>query len=349
MSYATKAAILATLLASMSMLFSQCGEQQKGSNSYSGLNANSKTMDIPIAFSPDPGLALGLVSDSSGLELVAATSYSMSLAGCSSALTGTVTASTVKVIVGDSNCLLKLSSFVTSGNTYVPKTGSGFTTWLAGDTATFVNQSNANDLYAVKVVSQLTQAQVSSSDVVSYSFYQANAGASQSVAQSLVSQAQSVGMSGEEAPNYVLSTNGSPASTGSVAPMVFSGVNSSGAGQFVFNLYCAVAMGTSGKCGVSTSDTGALTQTSIKYKLISDSYGVSTGSTLSLTQLGTIMASGTTTVTSANALTDNNKGFATATLTGPGPLSSNPNMILILTGGNSYTYFSIQVSGVSNN
>jgi len=321
-------------------------------------------VEIPVNFRPDASLAvaansnlkltdnnsnsLGLVGG--GLDLVSATSYNMALAGCGSSLTGTVTSTSVKVYSGDKSCLLKLNSFVYNTNTYIPKTGSTFTTWLANDTATFVNQSNANDTFLVKVNNQFTQSGVSSGDTVAYGFYQENAGATQTLNSSAFTQSQSVAMSGTEAPNFVLSTNGSPAATGSVAPMVFSGLNTSGAGQFVFNLYCSYAMGTTGSCALSSSDTGAIPLTSITYKLVGDTYGVSTGTVLTISQLQTIMSSGTSSInTSTDVLSDNNKGFKTSTLTGPGPIGSNPNMILVLSSGASFTYFSIQLQGVSNN
>ena len=343
-----------------SIFLSECGQQGGVAPQPQGPNV----VEIPVSFQVDPTLAIAAsalkltenkTGDNAlglfyGLELVAATSYSMSLASCTSTLTGTVTTSSVKVYIGDKSCLLKLSSFIYNTNTYVPKSGSGFTTWLANDTATFVNQSNANDLFLVKVNNQLTQAGVATDDTVSYGFYQEVTGATQSIGSSSLTQSQSVAVGGTEAPNFVLSTNGSPASTGSVAPFIFSGLNSSGAGQFVFNLYCSYAMGSSGNCGLSGSDAGALALSSITYKLVGDSYNVSTGTVLTIAQLQNIMASGTSSINlSTDILSDNNKGFKTSTLTGPGAIASNPNMILVLSSGPSYTYFSIQLQGVSNN
>jgi hypothetical protein len=322
-----------------------CGSRNGGE--MPATDPNRETYEIPISFMPD-------YSSSYGLELAAsataAASYVMNLSGCKSGLSGNVTTSTVKLYVGDSGCLIKLSSFVFNGNTYVPKTNFGFSTWLATDVGTFVNQSNASDVFSVKVLSQLTQSLVSSSDVVGYSFYQTIKGAAQTVGQSITSQSQSLAVSGMEAPNFVLSTNGNPSSTGSVAPVVFSGVDSNGYPQMVFNLYCAYAMGTSGACGLSSSDTGAIPLSAITYKLVGDSYGVNTGTSLTATQLASIMSSGTSTInTSTDVLSDNNKGFKTSTLTGPGVLQSNPNLLLVLSDGNSYTYFSVQVSVISNN
>jgi len=358
------------VLLSASIVFSACGQQGGGTSSMNAASSQQEgeSISVPVSFQSDPSLALALAAPSLGLvegqastdktplnvfyglELTAAVSYSMSLTGCKSALTGTVTTSAVKVFVGDSSCLVKLSSFNYNGNTYNPKSGAGFTTWLANDLATFVNSGNANDTFVVKVNNQLTQAGVVSGDTVSYGFYQLNTGAAQAVGPTLLSQAQSVSVSGDEAPNFIFSTNGSPVATGSVAPVVFNGVNSSGAGQFVFNLYCSSAMGATGKCGLSSSDTGAVPLTSIAYKLIADTYSVNSGTALTVAQLQTIMASGTSTInTSTDVLSDNNKGFKTSTLVGPGAINSYPNMILVLSNGTSYTYFSIQIQTVSNN
>jgi len=332
---------------SAGFLLSACGAKSGGE--MPATDPNKETVDIPISFMPDTygasetGLALAA-------SATAASSYVMNLSGCKSGLSGNITTSTVKLYVGDSSCIIKLSSFLYNGNTYLPKTSFGFSTWLASDVATFVNQSNASDIFSVKVLSQLTQSLISSSDVVGYSFYQTISGATQSVAQSITSQSQSLAVSGMEAPNFVLSTNGSPAATGSVAPVVFSGVDSNGYPQLVFKLYCSYAMGSSGACGLSSSDTGAIPLTAITYKLVGDSYGVNTGTSLTSTQLASIMSSGTSTInTSTDVLSDNNKGFKTSTLVGPGPLQTNPNLILVLSDGNSYTYFSVQFSVISNN
>lgn len=350
--------VFISIILSLMLMVASCGQKGGQGEDYSDYAAKAM-IEIPIVFSKqneNQGFNLAAPSNESplslfyGLDLTAAGSYVMTLSGCQSGLSGTVTTSTVKVYVGDSNCVLKLSSFVYNGNTYTPKLNLGFTTWLANDTSTFANTNNANDIFYVKVNSQLTQSLVSSNDTVSYSFWQAIAGSAQTVANTSLSQANNVSVSGQEAPNFVLSTNGSPAATGTLAPLVFSGVNSSGAPLMVFNLYCAVAMGNTGNCGLSTNDAGAIPLSMITYKLVEDTYGVNTGTALTTTQLGTIMSSGTSTInTSTDVLSDNNKGFKTSTLTGPGPLHSKPNMILILSDGTSYTYFSVQYQVISNN
>lgn len=82
-------------------------------------DSNRETMDVPITFTNADSAESGY-----GLELAstAASSYVMSLTGCKSGLSGNITTSTVKLYVGDSGCLIKLSSFRYNGNTYVPKT-----------------------------------------------------------------------------------------------------------------------------------------------------------------------------------------------------------------------------------
>ena len=82
--------------------------------------------------------------------LGAATAYTMSLDGCASGLTATVTEANagLRVYKYDQGCTAKLTQFTYAGNVYTPKSGAGFTTWADGDTATF-QEPGLNDMTVV--------------------------------------------------------------------------------------------------------------------------------------------------------------------------------------------------------
>lgn len=105
----------------------------------------------------------------------AATNLVVSVTGCSSgySITNfTITSGTVKLYIGDRNCLVKLTSFTTGGNTYQPTgvNAVAFTTWLANNTAKFQRTTLATDVYDLVVISQATQSGVLSTDAVTYAF-----------------------------------------------------------------------------------------------------------------------------------------------------------------------------------
>ncbi len=278
---------------------------------------------------------------SSGLSLeesdVETTSFNMNLDGCKSETSENITGSFALIPRGDSGCLVKLVSFDYNQNTY--KTKDPFKNWLANDSSQFVNTEDPQDLINVKVQNQLTQSQVSPQDHVRYAF-------------SLVSDSNtstlSVGVTGQEAPAFVLSTENDPPDTGSLPSVIFKGIDANGAGLFVFNLYCKAPI-VDALCGESANDSAALSLSEIRYKLVADTFGAAEGVQMTAAELESIMSSGTSAITlNSDLLTDNNGGFKTAVLTGPGTLSTTPHMVLVLTGGTSYSYFPLVVQTLSN-
>lgn len=343
--------MVVSFFAFLSLAFlAQCGEASKKGKSVSSQLGGLVEIPVSLLQGDSAGLFLaGGNEGREGLQLTDASSFVMKLSGCRSGLSGTITTETFKIYEGDRDCKVKLESFVFAGSTYIPKQGFNFSTWLASDLSTFVNVSNDSDEFFVKVTSQLTQEQAQSDDSIGYSFYQAVQGEQENIAQATVSQANNIAVSGYESPNYVLSTNGSPPSTGTLAPVEFYGVDENGSGLFEFNLYCARQMDGE-RCGLTANDEGAVAYNEIEYKLIKDTYDLYTGEgELTIDQLDEIMSSGTSTIDGdEDPLRDNNKGFKTQTLAGPGPVHATPNMVLILSNTASYTYFSVVLDSLEN-
>ncbi len=323
--------ILGMLLV-MGVSYISCGKSSQNTTPTISLPLESSLTprDIPVNVIQNTG-KLNLI-DKSGLGLVApggvgADSFVISLVNCSSGLTGTNSSQSVlHVYLNDANCLAKLSSFVLHSQSYVP-TGTGsspFTTWLAGDTAIFRGASNT-DLVNVKVVSQLSSP-IQISDVVSYEFTILTAGTN-SASISLASNLTITSV-GQDAPNFQLSSGNA----------FLSGIASSGAGIFTFKLTCdsgTMSVGANPSynsfCSTTTGspngvDVGVVNQFS--YILIADPNG---NGTLTLAQAQSAFAGGgDTTVNLATDILPGSTGFQTQPLTGPGPLSTNLKLILIL-------------------
>jgi len=262
----------------------------------------------------------------------------MTLASCASGLTGSTAAATINVYLHDTGCKAQLSSFVLHGQSYVPSgTGSSpFTTWAVNDTAIFRGASNT-DLINVKVVSQLSSP-ISTSDVVSYNFTIIKAGTNS--ASIVVSNAQTLNAAGQDAPNFKINAS----------DIIFDNITGGGAGQFTFKLTCvtsamlvggnisfnsfcpSMAGGTlANGAGVDVGNTSAFS-----YKLIADASGVGT---LTMAAAQAAFASGDSTVTLATDILAGNTGFKTSSLTGPGAITSNPKMLLVLQAKNQVSGF----------
>lgn len=260
---------------------------------------------------------------------VSVTSYVMALASCVSGLSGNTSAATINVYLYDTNCKAKLTSFVLNGVSYTPSVN--FTTWNAGDTATFTGSGNT--VY-IQVVSQLSSP-INVSDVVSYNFRFNKLGTNDS--NLTVSSSQSLIAAGQDAPNFQLTSGNAIFNN-----IINTGLNT-GAGVFTFNITCVNTMVVGGSSPSLTfcptlpassngTDLGPVSGTNyFSYKLIADA---SCTNTLSLAQAqSAFQAGGDSTVTIPGNLIAN--GFTTGQMTGPVSIASNRCMILILQSKNS--------------
>lgn len=281
----------------------------------------------------------------SGFNLIAtsASAYSISLAGCQSSLTGTVTKSNldgIEVYDDDRNCLAKLSSLTVGGIEYTSSNPGAvdFTTWLAGDTATFT--SGAGVGLDIKVVEQLSNP-VNAGNAVHYAFSDLLDGSGDTTLTEIqVGAAQVVSVNSDEAPQF------------NVITATFLGTNAATlAPQFTFRLACVndPILPTPTKIAMSTgSATNTLCSATdlniISYKFVIDTYS----SLLTVDDLQTIFATAGTSVaipTNQYQVSTTNEGFDTIMLEGPGSLATagNNDMILIIKGAESYTYFNVDV------
>ena len=286
-------------------------------------------------------VALAESSSAISLLLAPATDYDMTVDGCASGLTTTANELTpsLEVYKFDRGCLAKLTAFTSGGITYVPSSGDPFTTWLAGDTATFEDQSDPTTTIAVKVDSQLEDP-IAGTETVAYSFSEIEAGADENIASSVVGQSQTLSVSGQVAPDFNIATNG----------VNFVGITATGAGEFEFKFECASAQTGTGL----TADCAGVTMSDLTYKLVEDTFG----GTLTTAEAAALFPAGESSLLAAevydagtNGLT--NGGFTTklgtgSALVGPDAMHDNPNMILILQAADtSYKYFNIDVSTLS--
>lgn len=273
-------------------------------------------------------IPVDVADQDAGFALAPATDFSILVEGCVSKQTDTATAADpdINVFKFDQGCRAKLTTFVTNGLTYIPTAGDPFTTWLAGDTATFEDQANPANLIAVSVTSTLDDP-ISGTEAVQYGFSQITAGIDQAVSASAVSDSHNFSVEGQAAPDFTI-TNVS-----------FVGITGTGAGQFVFDLQCNLGQ----TAGTTTAvNCGDVSLADLDYKLIKDTFG----STMDISQAATIFATAGTSIQDTDVT--NGIGFGTATLDGPDEIALNSNMILIIrAGGASFQYFNVDVSAIN--
>jgi len=299
------------------------------------LNANQENISTTV--SEQPGSANASSNGSAALGLtdpLNVTAYSIGLVGCATGYTSTATLASpnLQVYKQDKSCLAELNSVTYNGSAFTPKAGAGFTTWLAGDTATF-SATGMPDI-SVKVLAQLSSP-ILSADTVSYQFYVITQGTTNTVANTVVGEAHSMSVVGQDPPDYDISV------------VTFGGVSvSGGSGLFTFKMGCHTAAVT------GTSPNNICTNvplTQIKYKLVQDTYS----GVLTIQQAQTIMSAGTSSVLDTtdyiapSGTAPTNGGFVTGQLTGPSQMSVNPNMLLVLqSNGLSYEYWKVQVQAL---
>lgn len=101
------------------------------------------------------------------------------ISGCASGYNlsaTTVNSGAVNLYKGDISCKVKLTQFTLGSETYSITGGTDFTTWLAGNTATFKSTTTSNTL-TLTVGTQVTQAGVTTGDTVTYTYTDPTAGA----------------------------------------------------------------------------------------------------------------------------------------------------------------------------
>lgn len=283
---------------------------------------------VTIGVSVDEGAA--------AFALASATSYSMALEGCASGLSYSNISQAnpnVDVYKYDQNCVIKLNGFSINGINYVPSASDPFTSWAAGDIATFEESGNSTNSLRVVVGSQLGNP-IAGTESVAYTFSQIVAGSDSTFAKSAVGA------------NHALSVSGQDATPMTVAALNFIGMTAAGAGQFQFTLDCNENVSGTAPAlscaGTSLSD--------LKYKLVKDTYS----GTLTLAQAAALFDGSELSIADADKLAVGaggaaHGGFVTkggaSALTGPDQMHANPNMLLVIqVAGVSYRYFNVDVT-----
>lgn len=278
-------------------------------------------------------------SGATALNLAPASAYSISLDSCASGYTSAAdeTDSTLAVYKFDRDCLAKLTAFTAGGISYQPQSGSDFTTWLAGDEATFEEVGTPANTVTVRVVETLA-AQILGTETINYAFSEVDAGVDENIADSVVGDSNPLQIEGQAAPAF------------SINAVNFVGINATGGGEFEFKLECdSLQTGTD-----ATAACEALNLTDVQYKLVDDTFG----GAITAAEAQTIFASGESSILTVDVINPGeesltNGGFTTtlgagSALAGPDQMHLNPNMLLIIEADDtSYLYFNIDVTTVS--
>jgi len=272
-------------------------------------------------------ISVGVNLAEKGFALANASSYAMTLDGCASGLSASITQAnpSVDVYKFDRDCLVKLTSFTYGGITYVPTAGDPFTTWIAGDIAIFQDSGNAANQLTVVVGTQLSNP-ISGTEAVSYTFTQLIQGAAETIAKSVVGNAHALSVSGTDAANV------------DITGVTMTGMTTAGAGQFTFKVDCLVALSGTGP----NYSCGANDMTTLNYRLVADTFD----GTLTYAQAQTLFSGASSTVAAGDQFTGTPGGF-NAFVTGPDQMHNNPNMLFVIQSGGasgSYKYFNVDVS-----
>jgi hypothetical protein len=269
------------------------------------------------------------MTDKSGsLSLASATAFNITLDGCVSGFTATATEATVgglEVYKFDQNCLAKLTQFTSGGVTYSATNpgATDFSTWAAGDSATFTDSVGTQSI-GVSVISQLNDP-VSGTEAIEYGFSVAVVGTGQSIASTTVGASHIMTVNSDDAPNVEIEATSLTTS--------FVGMTATGAGQFVFDFECGLA--------ISGNDCDGVDMTGWEISLVQDTYAGSP----SQTDLDALPAGSPVTTVSAGIGT--NGGFTSPTLQGPAAMHNNPEMLVVIKNGSSYKSFEVDVTVLS--
>lgn len=262
-------------------------------------------------------------------SLADADAFTISLVGCASGYTASADedSTALQVYKFDRTCLGKLTTFEFGGHTLIPTAADPFTTWLAGDTATF-DEVGEPGTYAVSVsvISQLASP-VSGSESIVYQFSELDKGADKSILEATVGDGHPLVVASQPPPSFTIHS------------VAFTGVTAGGAGQFVFTMECTSPIVGDVCESVDMAD--------LTYKLVEDTF---TADTLVVGEANALFPAGETAVTmpadkEALGATTVNGGFHTVTLDGPLLMASHRNMIFIMQSANvSYQYFNVDVA-----
>ena len=217
-----KALLLGGLVLAL-LFLGKCGPHSHG---HSSSSAQSKRVKVPLVLQNKASLALESQADeneNSGLDLLQnATNIQAYLSGCKSGESGVlvISGTTVSLLHGDGNCLVKLTQFQLGSTIYqagLPSSVS-FTTWLANDSGVFQSTTSTTDTIKVWVSTQVTQSGVLSTDTVTYIIQNVGAGATQNESQTQVSFGGSLSVLGQTSPSFTyvaaglnaVNANGSP-------------------------------------------------------------------------------------------------------------------------------------------
>lgn len=269
-------------------------------------------------------IPIQLLEQNSGFNLAAATGFDVVLEGCVTGLTATADETTVgglQVYKDDEGCLAKLTQFETGGVTYSASNPRAvdFTTWLAGDTASFTNGAGTLSI-GVVVVTQLDNP-ISGTEPIEYGFFEVQQGTGQQVPDTVVGASHVLTVGSDGAPDVEIEV-------GSLATS-FIGLTATGAGEFVFDLECGSA--------VSGNDCTGLDMTAWTLALVQDTFAGSP----TLAELNALVTAGGQSV---NGAIGANGGITTPTLLGPDAMHLNSEMLLVVKNGSSYKYFEVDVT-----
>lgn len=297
---------------------------------------SKELVDVPTKFQSTVESSLNLAG---GLLLSSATSYTITLSGCSSGYTSTATnaSTSLKVYKYDRGCLAKLTTFALNGKTYTVKTA--FTTWQANDTATFeVAGASPADELTLKVVTTVNNTQITAIEAVEYSYYTILLGSTSTILAATVGLDDTLAVNGQGYPSFTINS------------ISYVGMTAGGAGQFIFKMECSSNITGAGVEATTACLDGLWTD--MRYKLIEDTYG----SVLTLAQASALFPAGESSITWATdtiavgAGGTTRGGFNTSTLDGPAAMHTKPNMILVLQVRDlSYKYFNVDVTVLTQN
>ena len=210
------------------------GSVWQGSKSGAGVDL----VKIPVKFRK-AGRALSMVaSDYFGLAL--ATTYSMTINGCQTGYTATATEQSggvLSLILNDKDCLAKLTQFSIGADEYIPDPDAPadkkFDTFIAGDTAIFVNSDTGNKLQ-LRVVHQISATVDHTNDTVEYTYSDIKV-AADTTEVSEYSDGIAITVASQDAPEYT------------IAEANFEGLTAGAGGKFSFVLECPATIA-DGKC-----------------------------------------------------------------------------------------------------
>jgi len=270
-------------------------------------------------------------------RLSGATAFSISVEGCASGYTSTVTEASnyVAAYKYDIGCLAKLSSLTVSGVTYAPSASAPFTTWLDGDTAVFEDVGGSGKTLNLQVIAQLDNPipATAPSHGVEYLFSTIEMGNDRECTGDCVENEYGVAISGADAPAF------------EVDEFRYLSMNSDGSGMFQFKLECSQAL-----VGADTSATcdGAMLSEAT-YKLVPDTYSgvLSIADATAIMQAGTSMIDNTDVIAAGSDSEMPNGGFITKEARGPMQMHLNPEMILLVQmGANSFKYWNVDITPI---